>query len=79
MSHGLSVSFVSGVGRPTIWLPEEALETWTSTDLRNVLIHEMMHLRHHDIAANWFLVMVRAIHWFNPLVHLTFRNFVTDR
>jgi len=38
--------------------------------LRNVLAHEMTHLRRNDMLYKWFLVLVKCIHWFNPVMFL---------
>lgn len=52
--------------RPAILLPS-LLEPEA---LRHVLLHELAHLKRRDVLANWVVTIARALHWFNPLVHL---------
>jgi hypothetical protein len=42
--------------------------------LRHVFLHELAHLRRHDIALNWLTVLIQALQWFNPLVWLAFER-----
>lgn len=34
-----------------------------------VLLHEMLHRKHHDVLVNFALHLLRALHWFNPFVY----------
>lgn len=38
--------------------------------MRMILSHELVHVRRRDILYKTLFLVVRAIHWFNPLVHL---------
>jgi beta-lactamase regulating signal transducer with metallopeptidase domain len=42
--------------------------------LRHVFLHELAHLKRHDIALNWLFAGAQALHWFNPLVWLAFQQ-----
>jgi bla regulator protein blaR1 len=57
-----------GVFRPTLLLPEGMCGAFDRDELRHVVLHELAHLRRHDVAVNWLVNAVRALHWFNPLV-----------
>jgi beta-lactamase regulating signal transducer with metallopeptidase domain len=57
-----------GVRRPTLLLPEGMCSTFDREELRHVVLHELAHLRRHDVLVNWLVNAVRALHWFNPLV-----------
>lgn len=66
-----------GVLSPTIVLPmldEEELETevWSS-----ILRHELIHIRNRDLLCNFIALTVMAVHWFNPLCYLLFRELGT--
>lgn len=56
-----------GVFRPVLLLPDRDM---TKEQLGNVLAHEMTHLRRNDMLYKWFVVLVKCIHWFNPVVYL---------
>ena len=56
-----------GILRPTIVLPESALD-WDSERRRMVLLHEMGHMKRGDLWLQWVALGVRGMYWFNPLV-----------
>ena len=68
-----------GVFRPTLLLPEGLSETFAPDELRHVILHELWHLRRHDIAVNWLLTAVQALHWFNPFVWFAISRIVEER
>lgn len=55
-----------GLFRPIIILPDRE---YTEAQLKNVLLHELTHLRHHDIIIKWLSVVAKSLHWFNPLIY----------
>ncbi len=58
-----------GCLRPVILLPAGALESG-GHELRYILQHEFVHIRHHDAALKLAMVAALCLHWFNPLVWL---------
>ncbi|MDX9857888.1 MAG: TonB family protein [candidate division Zixibacteria bacterium] len=71
------VPFVSGLTRPFIMLPENSRQ-WTTEKLRIVLQHEYAHIRQGD--SVWMILagLFRALHWFNPLAHITYGRLVSE-
>lgn len=61
---GLSSAFVCGVFRPVMALPAEQVPD------EKILLHELMHLNHHDILWGMVICFFRCLHWCNPLLHL---------
>lgn len=57
-----------GIFRPTLLLPSSLRQSFAGSELRHVVLHELWHLKRHDVGVNWLLSFVQAIHWFNPLV-----------
>lgn len=57
-----------GLIRPTLLLPASLAESMTVRELRHVVLHELWHLRRFDVAINWVLAALAALHWFNPFV-----------
>lgn len=55
-----------GVIRPCIIIPDI---DFTNKQLKNILLHEITHLRHFDIGIKWLTVIVTSLHWFNPLMY----------
>lgn len=56
-----------GVFHPVILLPKELAQE-NSEQLKFILAHEFMHIRHLDAVKKILLVLVCCVHWFNPLV-----------
>ncbi len=62
----LTSPFIMGIFHPSLILPDTEL---TQEQLDNILMHETTHLNRNDILYKWFLSVVKAIHWFNPVVY----------
>ncbi|MCL1854059.1 MAG: hypothetical protein FWF88_13725 [Peptococcaceae bacterium] len=60
-----------GFFRPMIVLPDK---DYTDIQLKNVLLHELTHLRRFDVVIKCLSVFACALHWFNPLVWLARRE-----
>lgn len=67
-----------GFVRPKLLLPEAVL-SFEDEALRLILLHELAHQKRLDVAANWGLALLQAVHWFNPIVHLLFARIRADR
>lgn len=60
-----------GFFHPAVILPDKKYE---DIKLQNILMHEMIHRKRHDIFVKWLLIFVGAVHWFNPLVYFVRRE-----
>jgi len=67
---GLTSPILVGLTSPRVALPTSALTNLPEDQLRPVMIHELTHLRRHDLWVNWVQVIVQAAYWFHPLVWL---------
>lgn len=57
-----------GVLFPVIYVPD--------TDVDEMIFrHELMHYKHRDLLLKQFVLIVNAVHWFNPLAYLLGTNF----
>lgn len=65
---GLSTPFVMGAIQPRIYLPLSLSET----EKRYILLHEKTHIRRFDHLIKLVGFLVLCMHWFNPLVWVTF-------
>jgi TonB family protein len=63
---GPVMPMTSGLLRPRILLPEECL-SWTPERKRAVLLHELAHVKRHDVASQFFTQLAAAFWWFQPL------------
>lgn len=62
-----------GVFRPTIVLPDEAVD-YSEDDLQTVLGHELAHLKQGDGWINWLQLGLMMVWWFHPVFWLVQRN-----
>jgi len=66
-SDRIKAPLTYGVFRPVILLPKKT--DWTDeTDLRYILTHELVHIRHFDTLIKLVLTAAVCVHWFNPFV-----------
>ena len=66
-SEDAKMPFACGVFTPTIVLPAEC-DTWTLDRRRAVLLHELAHVRRHDLVGHTLGRVACAFYWFHPLV-----------
>ena len=68
VSSEIDLPYVTGLLKPVIHLPDVELsdEEW-----RHIFRHETQHIRSHDEWKKMFFRAIRAIFWWNPLVHLS--------
>ena len=54
-----------------IVLPES---DYTEEELQLVFRHELTHYKHYDVLINLLAILVKSLHWFNPIVRLACRE-----
>lgn len=67
-----------GIVHPKIVLPARLSEL-SRVDMRNMIVHELVHIHRWDVAKRFFLIVVLCIHWFNPLVWVMFWLYQQDQ
>ena len=70
LSHANHSPAICGFFRPVILLPAELAARLSPAGLRAVLLHELLHLRRHDLWVNLLQVVVQVLWWWNPLAWL---------
>ena len=70
----IDTPFILGVFKPIIYLPS-GLDDETT---RNVLAHEKAHIKRLDYLRKQFGFLILAVHWFNPLVWVSYALFCKD-
>lgn len=67
----VTIPILIGVFCPKIILPYKKYE---DIKLQSIFLHEMTHMRKYDIAIKWLLILVGALHWFNPITYFVRRE-----
>ena len=70
-SAAVGTPMLLGLWRPVLVLPERE---YSEEMLKNIFHHELTHYRRGDLVFKWFAVLVSAVHWFNPMVHIARRE-----
>lgn len=70
-SAAVGTPMLLGLWRPVLVLPERE---YSEEMLKNIFRHELTHYRRGDLVFKWFAVLVSALHWFNPMVHIARRE-----
>ena len=60
-----------GVVRPRIVLPQILLDRLSREELRFVLLHELVHVRRHDVLVDQLTGLVTIVHWFHPVAWIS--------
>lgn len=70
---------VYGLLPPRILLPFGMARTYSAREMRFIFLHELAHLKRHDLAVNWVIAAVQVLHWFNPVLLFAFSRMRADR
>jgi bla regulator protein BlaR1 len=70
---------IFGFFRPRLLISRTLLEQLTDAELRMVIWHELAHVKRKDVVLNWGMILIQALHWFNPLAWLAMRQLRTSR
>ena len=68
-----------GFPQARLLLPRGLAEAFSADELRYVLLHELAHVKRRDLAMNWLMALLQALHWFNPCLWLAFARMRLDR
>jgi beta-lactamase regulating signal transducer with metallopeptidase domain len=78
LSRRRAMPMTWGILRPRVLLPAAAMD-WPLERCRQVLLHELAHVRRRDCLWELMARAARAVHWFNPLVWIACRRMAVER
>lgn len=79
LSSQVSSATLIGVIRPKILLPSSLISTLSERQLKYLFLHELSHIKRKDIAVNWLMNFLLAVHWFNPLLWYAYHKMREDQ
>jgi beta-lactamase regulating signal transducer with metallopeptidase domain len=77
-SESSIVPMTHGVARPLVLLPS-AGRSWPAVHRRDVLLHELAHVRRRDGFTHGVARLACVLHWFNPLVWIALQRTRVER
>jgi TonB family protein len=67
-----------GILRPVVLLPHDA-PAWPETRREAVLLHELIHVRRHDLLSQFVAQAACCVYWFHPLAWVALREMRKER
>ncbi len=77
-SEESSMPMTWGIVRPVVLVPARA-RAWPAWQRRNVLLHELAHVRRNDCLTQLIAQIACAVYWFNPLVWMAANRLRMER
>jgi bla regulator protein BlaR1 len=74
ISEKIQTPVTFGYWNPVVLLPRKVTEYLNDTSIEHILLHELTHVKRHDIAFCWIASFITIIHWFNPAVWLALNS-----
>lgn len=60
--------YLLGLFKPKIIISSQIIDKFSLEEVRYIFLHELSHLKKKDILINWIIILVQAVHWFNPVI-----------
>lgn len=79
LTEKVSTPILMGFIRPRLLVPKSIMNELTREQLRYIFLHELAHVKRHDIALGWLTAVLQILHWFNPLVWFAFYRMRASR
>lgn len=75
---GIHSPLVYGLIKPRIIVSTSMVETINTKETRQILTHELIHIKRFDNILKFIWSIVLCIHWFNPIIWLSAKYFNED-
>lgn len=69
LANGQGAPFVCGLWRPVLVLPRSLMAEVDADHWRQVLLHELGHLKRRDLWWTWLPALARLVYFFHPVAH----------
>jgi bla regulator protein BlaR1 len=60
--------FLLGIFRPKLIIPANLFDKLSVQKKRYIFLHEIAHFKRKDILVNSIMLIIKSIHWFNPII-----------
>ena len=66
-TDSLDIPAVVGIRNPRIILPAAIVNNWQTEEIEPVILHELAHIRRHDLMVNMLQMIVQIVYFFPPV------------
>lgn len=77
-SYAVKSPCLLGIFKPKLLLPKKIVKQLSYNELKYIFLHELGHLKRKDILINWIVSFLHFIHWFNPILWISFKKMKQD-
>ncbi|MEB7779995.1 beta-lactam sensor/signal transducer MecR1 [Mammaliicoccus fleurettii] len=70
-SSNIDNPMVFGIVKSQIVLPTVVVETMNDKEIEYIILHELSHVKSHDLIFNQLYVVFKIIFWFNPALYIS--------
>lgn len=77
VQNTISTPSLFDVFNPKILLTSDVLKL-SEKEISYILLHELAHYKRRDLIINYLLLLLQALHWFNPIIWYCFKRIRQD-
>ncbi len=78
-SNAITTPMTFGFLKPVILLPLALVNQLSLQQTEALIIHELTHIRNNDFLLNWLLLIMQALFFFNPFIHIIAKKIKIER
>ena len=67
-----------GVMKPVLLMPPNILSKINTSEMKHIFLHELSHLKRNDNLISFIIVLLKGMHWFNPIIWYAFYKIHED-
>lgn len=69
---------IYGLIKPRLLLPYNMVHQLGNEEIKYIFFHELTHYKHKDLIIKWLAVIIKILHWFNPVIWYGFYQMHQD-
>ncbi|MBI6875305.1 M56 and phosphodiester glycosidase domain-containing protein [Clostridium aciditolerans] len=77
-TNNVSTPSLFGIFRPVLLIPKDTYHKISDDELKHIFLHELCHFKRKDNLINWVVVILKILHWFNPIIWYGFYKMRED-
>jgi bla regulator protein BlaR1 len=78
LTNNITSPSLFGILAPKILIPTHMVEKLSEEEMKFIILHELCHLKRKDLLLSWFIIILKTIYWFNPIIILGLNTMKAD-